>query len=134
MSRIARFRALIDAYGSDPARWPARERAWAAALIDRSAEAGAMRREAAALDALLDRAPRPAAPRLDPAALAASITARPQEPVARWRRIQEMVWLRAVGLAAAAVIGFVVGAAQTSDLPASTASLAPIDVADIGPW
>ena len=140
MTRLARFRELIGAYGAEPGRWPAEERAGAQALLGRSDEARALQREAATLDALLDQAPRPALPRLAAAALAARITARPQEPARSqgtirplWRP-QETVWLRAVGLAAAAIIGFVVGTTQLADIDEPAPSPAPIDVAEISPW
>jgi hypothetical protein len=68
---LARFTALLDAYGAEPARWPERERAAALTLLARSPEAYAQRDEAAVLDTLLDRAPAPA----PPAALAARILA-----------------------------------------------------------
>jgi hypothetical protein len=66
--------------------------------------------------------------------LAARITARPQEAYRRHGRFQDMLWLRAVGLAAAALIGFVVGTTQLTDIGDSSASAAPIDVADVAPW
>lgn len=47
---------LFDAFGADPARWPAASRAAAQALLDSSAEARELMREAAAVDALLSRA------------------------------------------------------------------------------
>ena len=47
---------------------------------------------------------------------------------------QDRLWLRAVGLAAAALIGFVVGTTQLTDIGDSAASVAPIDVADVAPW
>ena len=136
MTRSARFRTLLGSYGADPGRWPPAERAAALALLQGSAEAGVLRDEAAALDALLDRAPRPAPPRLDAAALAARITARPQERI-RPYRLQEMIWLRAVGLAAAAVIGFVVGVteiANVNDTSDPAAITTPFDVAEVSPW
>jgi len=50
---LERLTALIDAYGSEPRRWPAHERQAALTLLATSAEAQAHLREAAALDALL---------------------------------------------------------------------------------
>jgi hypothetical protein len=135
MTRLARFRDLIDAYGADPKRWPPDERAAAEALIARSPEAAALRRAAAALDALLDQAPAPAAPRLEATMLAARIARAPQETIRpALLRFQDEFWIRAVGLAAAAVIGFVVGTTQMADLGEPASSLAPIDVAEISPW
>ena len=49
-----RFRALIEAYGADSARWPCDERTAALALLERSHEAGLWLAEQARLDALLD--------------------------------------------------------------------------------
>jgi hypothetical protein len=133
MTRFARLREVLAAYGAAPRRWPAEERSDAERLLASSAEAKILSREAAALDALLDQAPRPALPRIEAAALAAGISARPQAPARR--RLQDMIWLRAVGLAAAALIGFVVGTTQLADLGEQpAASPAPIDVAEISPW
>lgn len=53
----ARFEALIAAYGADPRRWPAAERAEAQAFATRE---GVDLSEARSLDALLDHAPQPA--------------------------------------------------------------------------
>jgi hypothetical protein len=53
----ARFDAILAAYGADPRRWPADERAQAEAF---AAHAGAAVGEARALDAALDLAPGPA--------------------------------------------------------------------------
>ncbi|HSY87710.1 MAG TPA: hypothetical protein VLA85_14185, partial [Verrucomicrobiae bacterium] len=99
-----------------------------------SAEAEALRREAAALDSLLDQAPRPALPRIEAAVLAARIAAQPQEAYLPHGRFQDRLWLRAVGLAAAALIGFVVGTTQLTDIGDSAVSGTPIDVADVAPW
>ena len=132
MTRFARVRELLAAYGAAPRRWPAGERSDAERLLASSAEAKVLQRQAAALDALLDQAPRPALPRLEAAALAAGISAGPQARARR--RLQDMVWLRAVGLAAAALIGFIVGTTQLADSSEPAASPAPIDVAEISPW
>jgi hypothetical protein len=55
MITLVRFAQLLDAYGAEPARWPAEEREAALALLARSPEARRQRDEAARLDALLDR-------------------------------------------------------------------------------
>jgi hypothetical protein len=57
----ARFRALLDAYGADPDRWPPEERDAARTLLAQSPEARRWRDASAQLDAVLDRAPAPAA-------------------------------------------------------------------------
>jgi len=134
MTPLNRFRDLLGAYGADPKRWPPAERARALLLLGNSTEAEALRREAAALDSLLDQAPRPALPRIEAAILVARITAQPQETYRSHQRLQNMLWLRAVGLAAAALIGFVVGTTQLTDIGDSSASVASIDVADVAPW
>jgi hypothetical protein len=58
---LARFRALLDAYGASPDRWPAEERDAARALLARSPQAQRWRDASAQLDALLDLAPAGAA-------------------------------------------------------------------------
>ena len=52
-----RLLELIEAYGADPTRWPAVERAAATTLLEYSAAARAALEAAAALDRLLDAAP-----------------------------------------------------------------------------
>ena len=61
---LERFTILIDAYGSDPRRWPAAERQAAQALLAASAEAQQLMREAASFDALLSAPP----PAIEPSA------------------------------------------------------------------
>jgi hypothetical protein len=53
----ARLRAILDAYGADPARWPADERDAALRLLAHSAEARRHHDVAARLDDALDAAP-----------------------------------------------------------------------------
>jgi len=54
---LDRVRTLLDAYGADPARWPAAERAAALELLARSPDARACRVAAARLDDALDAVP-----------------------------------------------------------------------------
>ncbi len=54
---LERLRALLDAYGANPDRWPPEERATALALLEQSPEAQRWRDASAHLDALLDQAP-----------------------------------------------------------------------------
>lgn len=54
---LAQLTDLLDAYGAEPARWPAEKRAAALALVLRSPEARARRDAVARLDAVLDSAP-----------------------------------------------------------------------------
>lgn len=62
---LDRFAILIEAYGTDPRRWPADERAAAQALLAASAEAQRLLREASPLDALLSSPP----PVIEPSAM-----------------------------------------------------------------
>ena len=90
--RLARW---LDAYGSDPSRWPDDGRDAALALIDASPPARAMRDEAAGLDAFL-ALDRVAGDEPSPALRAAVLAAIPpraaapsptrESAFARWRR------------------------------------------------
>jgi hypothetical protein len=119
---IWRFRRLVGAYGADPSRWPAGDRSRAEALLARSDRARRLLAEAQALDALLMQDAKPAAGEHLAAAIVARAAAAPQErPLARPRDFRlgwslPHLWPQAVGLAAAAVLGFIVG--WTDLLPA----------------
>lgn len=124
---LERFRELMDAYGGDPRRWPPAERPPAAALLAASAEARALLAEAAALDRLLDEAPPSAPATLDAERLIARATAAAQErpsfrTVGAMRPAGRGLWLRAASLAAATIIGFVVGWTQLADTSDATAA------------
>lgn len=54
---LERLRALLDAYGANPDRWPPEERATAIALLEQSPQAQRWRDASARVDALLDHAP-----------------------------------------------------------------------------
>ena len=132
---IWRFRRLIAAYGADPARWPPGRRTRAEALLARSNQARALLAEAQAFDALLRTDAKPPADAPLAAAIIARATALPQERAAGPVRASFVVewsprrlWPQAVGLAAAAVIGFVVG--WTDLLPGSFGG-ETIDLADV---
>jgi len=107
---IERLRTILSAYGANPARWPASERAKAEALIARSAEARDALVEARALDATLDRAITPV-PYIDPVALAAAASASPQEKRkgGAARRLWWLEWSPLAGLVAAGIVGLVIG-------------------------
>ena len=126
-----RLKRLIEAYGAEPERWPAGDRAAALALLDASAEARAMVVEARRLDRLLEAVPVGSTAPAATAALRRKIAAlldapAPAAPANRvtigpWSRTR--LWASVAGLAAAGVIGFVVGVTQ----------LPPVgDQADIG--
>jgi hypothetical protein len=132
MIAIDRLTSLIDAYGADPERWPADERAAALLLLANSAEAQAYARDAGALDSVLNRVPLRPTVMIDPAALAAQITRTPaRRPAGQvaWssRRAFGFGWPNFAALAAAAIVGFVVG---WTDLNNST-TVTNRDVVDI---
>ena len=103
---IERLRALLDAYGASPDRWPPDEREPALALLAQSTEAQALQVEAARLDALLDLVPaRQPSPELVACALAGAPRGRSlhRRPGARrWQMAAAALPLAAA--AAAAVI------------------------------
>ena len=109
---LARLRAVIDAYGTRTAHWPAAERAAAMALLAASAEARALVTKAAPLDELLDTVPAIAP---TPALRAAILAAAPRAAKRRgdgWRAlIGELGGWRLAGavLAASLVLGIVSG-------------------------
>jgi hypothetical protein len=112
MIAIDRLRSLIDAYGTDPERWPADERAAALLLLANSAEARAYAHAAEPLDTLLDRVPLRPTITVDPATLAARIARTPARRPARrvaWFVRPSFGWPNFAALAAAAIVGFVVG-------------------------
>lgn len=139
MIAFDRLRSLIDAYGAEPARWPADERAAALLLLANSAEARAYAQDAGVLDAMLDRAPLRPTVTVDPAALAAKITRAPNRRAAAratWSRrpVFGFGWPNLAALAAAAIVGFVVGwtdlngtAATNRDIIDAVASLSAAD-------
>jgi hypothetical protein len=131
---IWRFRRLIAAYGADPARWPPGQRSRADALLARSTKARTLLAEARAFDSLLmaDAKP-PAGERLAAVIVARTIDAVQESPLTPARAIAldwslVRLWPQAVGLAAAAVLGFVVG--WTDLLPESFGG-DTIDLADV---
>lgn len=118
----ARFRAILDAYGGDPKRWPLEERAAAAAFAATPAGASA-RAEAEALDRVLDlSAPAPPSDLLARRILAAAPSRRLVVPRAA-----------SGALAAALVFGIVFGfggaSALRDDAEADALVAASLDVA-----
>jgi len=108
---IDRFKVLLDGYGADSARWPATECAAAEAFARTSPEAASLIAAARALDLTLECMPT-AAPALDPVAVAAAASAAPQRRTRQPRRSGfgfGFAWPNFAGLAAAMVVGFVVG-------------------------
>jgi hypothetical protein len=139
MMGLDRFRELMEAYGAEPGRWPANERGSAETLLAQNPEAARLRNQAMAIDALLNRATL-APPVIDAERLIADITAQPQRTAeivtlrpAR-RPSGGAFWLKVASLAAAAVIGFLVGVTQLTGLGDSTTSTSGVELADISPW
>jgi hypothetical protein len=146
-----RFALLIEAYGAEPSRWPAAERAAAEAFAASGAVPGAALADAAILDRTLDRLPtediRPA--------LRARVLAAYDEVAARRAigpfgiiiraigRTRDMIWpgaplwQPASALAASLVIGLVLGllvpsvSAHDADPSANLLDVAPA-VFDLG--
>ena len=115
-----RLRRLIEAHGADPERWPPGERQAALALLDASAAARALVAEARRLDRLLEAVPVGSTAPAATAALRRRIAALPVPPeagaptggwtIGPWSLAR--LWPSAAGLAAAGLIGFVVGWTQ----------------------
>jgi hypothetical protein len=133
---FARFKELVDAYGGDPKRWPAAERAAAEDFAARDPAARAALDEAARLDALLD-AMTVKAPAVDPARIAAAASAAAQEPagnvvpLARARKAPRPAlarWGRGAALAAATVAGFVIGMGEIDGQGAAVGDASPLDL------
>lgn len=103
---MTRFQLLLDAYGADPGRWPAAERAAAEALLAADPTAQAARREALALDAALDLLPTPPVPADLAARIAAAAPLRTPRPANSNRP-----WPMAMALAASAALGLWLGVA-----------------------
>lgn len=108
---VDRVRTLIDAYGADPDRWPAAERDAALRIVETDPTLAAELADARALDRLLDAVPAP----LPNPALKAALKAVPERARLRWSdRLAAFwpfgaPWRPAAGLAAAALVGIVVG-------------------------
>ena len=131
MTSIDRLKTLLDAYGADPDRWPEAERAAARDLLAGSTEARAYARDAEMVDALLAHAALRPMTAIDPAALTARIVGTPQRPAhrpaatgSRSRAAGPASWFafgwpNLAALAAAGVVGFLVG---WSDLGTTTAT------------
>ncbi|MBW2452916.1 MAG: hypothetical protein JRI68_00300 [Deltaproteobacteria bacterium] len=130
---LERFEDLLDVYGASPDRWPADERDGGLALLADDAHAQQLVATAQALDDLLD-----AAPSEEPSAALRSrvLAAAPERPLTWRARLDQFTaqlwpftprWQPATGLAAAALLGIVVGTA----VPETAAASEPVDVAEL---
>jgi hypothetical protein len=99
-----RFQQMIDAFGGEPARWPAADRAAAELYLAALPDARAALAEAHALDQALDAWVSPSVS----AALREQILAR--APMSSMIWAWPKLWLSGAGLAAACAAGAVVGA------------------------
>jgi hypothetical protein len=102
---LARFEALLDAYGAEPRRWPADRRAASESLLARSPEAQALHAAARRLDGLLDAA----AVEPAPAHLIGRVLAAAPKPAAARGGWIAGLFKPAAGIALAAVLGLGLG-------------------------
>ena len=141
MIGMDRLRELLEAYGAEPGRWPANERTAALTLLTGNEEARRLQKQVAAVDGLLDRATPIAPPIIDAELLVANVTANPQKtaevvtlrPAAR-RSSGGSFWLKVASLAAAAMIGFLVGISQLTGISDTPTSSSGLELADVSPW
>ena len=105
-----RVRALIDAYGADPGRWPADERETALALLSREPELARHAEEARALDGLLDAVAHPDSTSAPSTALKVRLKDIPdRRGLLGWIVDAIGVWRPATGLVTAGLMGIAVG-------------------------
>ena len=121
---LVRLCAILDAYGADPARWPADERDAALRLVARSPEARRHRDAAAILDDALDAGPTEAAS----PALAARVLAAAPRP--RRLRIGRLVAVAAPLAAAAGLVFWLVRAPAPGPRSLSETDIAALGVYD----
>lgn len=121
MTTLDRLTEILDAYGADPNRWPAAERADALALVAVSPDARDLVAAAARLDAVLDALPPAQAPS---AALRARIVAAAPAR-SRPRRVAAVL----APLAAAAVLAiWLVRSPEPAAVPAADVPMAQLGV------
>lgn len=135
---LQRLEALLDAYGADPARWPAAERAAALALLAADTAAQARLEQARQLDRALDRLPPAPAPAGDLAARIRAAARQQGAPVAPAlvpipANGNRAPWRFTMALAASAVIGLWLGFATSPFTASDTATidLAILDQQDV---
>ncbi len=139
-----RFKALVDAYGADPVRWPEAEREGALRFMADDARAGAWLEEARSLDGLLDAGREVVTAEeieaqhwqvltrmlMKPATNVVVFPRRTATPLTR-RRVVPLLWT-GIGLAACiagATVGIKVGLSSVDDVRAQRVlDLAQVDV------
>ncbi|MFO7482162.1 hypothetical protein [Oceanibaculum nanhaiense] len=138
---LQRLEALLDAYGADPARWPAAERTAAQALLAADPDAQAQLEQTRQLDRALDALPPAPAPAGDLAARIRAAARHQDAPAAPVAPIPAPIpangnrapWRFTMALAASAVIGLWLGFAAgpyTLDT-GGTIDLAALDQQDV---
>jgi hypothetical protein len=123
---LARFGALLEAYGARLELWPEAERDAARALLETSLEARELRAAEAALDAAFESAPEPE--------LSAALMRRLNEVPIRTPQRRALwpfrsVWVPALGWALAAAVGLGIGF-QTAPFESDTATFAESATSD----
>ena len=141
---LERVKAILHAYGSEPRRWPAGERAGALALLERHRTAlEADLAEAARIDQALSPTPNDGADtaleRAEKAAIDSFASAQAKGTVVHGNFGVRRTWVRAcAALAACAVLGVVIGYADGGQMHALE-DIASLDAAfdftrDGGAW
>lgn len=125
---IDRFRTIVDAYGTDPSRWPEAEREAALSLLASSSDAVAIVDHAAQLDRVLDQVPM-VQPSLELKRIVASIPDRtlsvPSRPDLDGRQTKlpfTSLWKSAVAATFAVILGIITGVATVEPLDVSNNS------------
>ena len=118
-----RLRRLLEAYGAEPARWPAAERRSALSLLATPSDAVRLRAEAAELDAWLDQA---APPLPSPELMADVLASASPSPWRRWAGTLwpfGPIWKPASGLVLACTLGILAGSLTPGAEPIDAAQL-----------
>jgi len=138
---LDRFKALLEAYGPNPAHWPQEEQSGAEALLRASAEARLMRDGERDLDSFLDALPEPppASAQLRMLVLQEGVAARRMPLWKRWLQLTgDMLddllgagLLRPAGVALAAslCLGFALGGFLPA--PSAQASVGNVDIVEL---
>jgi hypothetical protein len=144
--KLSRLRAILEAYGADPQRWPADEREAATALTRSSVPAARMLAEARMLDSVLleqtfpDIADEPEQFILLHSAIVSGTRRLTRTWFGDWFGFElapSQLWPSVAGLALASVLGFAVGLGgllqtETDHETDEIAVLSPIDLSAIG--